>query len=127
MTAMKNDKLISLEKVLAEIGVMPIVKAEGHDFIEKTCLIIKLGLQPAELRWIPVTERLPEKDGKYYVTQLLYNVYDPNMTGAYIRKTDYIWYSTLHKKWFSKGNCKVVAWMELPESWKGKNEEYKDN
>lgn len=70
--------------------------------------------------WIPVTERLPEKDGKYYVTQLRYGVYDSKMTGAYVRETNYIWYSVRHKRWSVMVNCKVVAWIEeLPKPWEG--------
>ena len=42
-----DDKTVSLKKVLAEIDAMPTVKAEGHDFIEKTCLMTKLELLPS--------------------------------------------------------------------------------
>ena len=38
-----DDRLISLKEVLAEIDAMPPVKAEGHDFIEKTCLKTRLA------------------------------------------------------------------------------------
>ena len=42
-----DDRLISLKEVLAEIDAMPPVKAEGHDFIEKTCLKTRLELLPS--------------------------------------------------------------------------------
>ena len=46
---MKDDRLISLKKALAEIDAMPPIKAEGHDFIEKTCLKTRLKLlSPAQ-------------------------------------------------------------------------------
>ena len=41
-----DDKTVSLKEVLAEIDAMPPVKAEGHDFIEKTCLKTRLELLP---------------------------------------------------------------------------------
>lgn len=41
---MTDDKAVSLKEVLAEIDAMPPVKAEGHDFIEKTCLKTRLEL-----------------------------------------------------------------------------------
>lgn len=77
-------------------------------------------LPSAQPGWVPVTERLPEKDGKYYVTQLRYGVYDSKMTGAYVRETNHIWYSVRHKRWSVMANCKVVAWIEeLPKPWEG--------
>ena len=42
-----DDKTVSLKEVLAEIDAMPPVKAEGHDFIEKTCLKTRLELLPS--------------------------------------------------------------------------------
>lgn len=74
--------------------------------------------QPAS-QWVSCNERLPEKNGKYYVTRLRYDVYDSQMTGAYVRETSYIWYSVRHKRWSTIANCKVVAWQLPPEPWKG--------
>ena len=54
------------------------------------------------IRWIPVTERLPEKTGKYLVTVSNGNVYAGTYS-AYERK-------------FS---CAATAWMPLPEPYKG--------
>ena len=45
-TTMKDDKLISLKEVLAEIDAMSPVKAEGHEFIEKICLKTRLEFLP---------------------------------------------------------------------------------
>lgn len=42
-----DDKTVSLKEVLVEIDAMPPVKAEGHDFIEKTCLKTRLELLPS--------------------------------------------------------------------------------
>ena len=44
---MTDDRLISIKEVLAEIDVIPTVKAEGHEFVEKTCLKTRVGLLPS--------------------------------------------------------------------------------
>ena len=44
---MMTKKVVSLKEVLAEIDAMPPVKAEGHDYIEKTCLKTRLELLPS--------------------------------------------------------------------------------
>ena len=77
------------------------------------------NLPSAQPGWIPCSVTSPKNGGNYYVTQFRCDVYDPNMTGAYICETDYIWYSALRKRWFTNGNCKVVAWMPLPAPWEG--------
>lgn len=69
--------------------------------------------------WIPCSVTSPKNGGKYYVTQFRYDVYDTDMIGAYVRETDYIWYSTFCKKWLPDRNCKVVAWMPHIEPWEG--------
>lgn len=56
---------------------------------------------PAVGIWIPVTERLPEKTGKYLVSVKNGNVYAGTFSayeGAF--------------------NCAATAWMELPEPYK---------
>lgn len=53
--------------------------------------------------WIPVTERLPEKEGRYLVTN--------SRIGSWIIDVD---------QWFLghwRKNNKPVAWMPLPESY----------
>lgn len=72
------------------------------------------------VRWIPVTERLPEKNGEYLVT-----------------KTDHITYERLidiaHYASFIHANNgfykadDIVAWMPLPEPWRGEEDEERLN
>ena len=57
-----------------------------------------------ELRWIPVTERLPEESNEYLVSTVWEDV-----TTDYFR-TDSGW-MTFEKK-------EILAWMPLPESYK---------
>ena len=71
--------------------------------------------QPKQ-QWIPVSERLPKKDGRYLVTR-----YD------YVTSTEFIdilWYEK--NLWWNMrytGNYAVTAWMPLPEPYKGEDHE----
>ena len=62
-------------------------------------------------QWIPVSERLPEENGRYYVTR-----------HDYVTQTDFIdilWYEK--GIWWNRqstGDYAVIAWMPLPESYK---------
>ena len=59
-----------------------------------------------EQRWIPVSERLPEKNGEYLIT---------GRQGAVNKRRyhDGHWY----------GNWSVLAWMPLPEPYKAESED----
>lgn len=82
--------------------------AEGID--EAVCAVEDLPLvTPQQNRWIPVSERLPEKDGCYLVTTTGTN----NDIIDIAFYTDDIW----HKA------SKVKAWMPLPEPYKAESEE----
>lgn len=56
--------------------------------------------------WIPVTERLPEEDGRYLITGKRGTVYS-------IEYEDGRWY----------GGIQPIAWMPLPTPYKGGEEE----
>jgi len=70
--------------------------------------IMDLPSAQPEQRWIPCSERLPEKDGRYQVTR-----YD------YVANTEFIdilWYE--ENLWWNRhstGDYAVTAWMPLPE------------
>lgn len=66
------------------------------------------GLPPASPRWIPVTERLPE-----YGTQVLSTNKDDDYEINHIIDEE-------DGEWFYNG---VVAWMPLPQPWKGADDE----
>ena len=63
--------------------------------------------KPAQ-QWIPCSERLPEKDGRYQVTRYDYV--------ANTEFTDILWYE--ENLWWNRhstGDYTVTAWMPLPE------------
>lgn len=63
-------------------------------------------------QWIPVTERLPYKDGIYLVTDKRGEIYVASYGYEFIEDEDVEWWS---------GGCRlcVTAWMPLPKPWKG--------
>jgi len=71
-------------------------------------------------RWIPVSERLPEKNGKYLA--YIINKKDTNL--QYIMTCEY--YEGDLWNWFPDDDCasdNVVAWMPLPESYKAESKD----
>lgn len=70
-------------------------------------------------RWIPTSERLPEEDGDYFVT--LENGVVTKLGYSTTQRTTYpkgFYYISNGFSWRQKINP-VVAWMPLPEPWKG--------
>ena len=65
--------------------------------------------------WVPVSKRLPEKDGRYYVTR-----------HDFVTQTDFtdiLWYEK--DVWWDRqatGNYAVIAWMPLPEPYRKEQE-----
>ena len=78
---------------------------------------VAYNLSPTEQKWIPVTERLPEKDG-HYLCNYHFGEY-PKMT--FTRVLDY--YATDIVPHFQHtlgdGSMKVTHWMPMPEPPKG--------
>ena len=103
---MTNEEAINHGKEQLEI-----FGGEHKEFIE---LAIKALEQT---RWIPVSERLPEEDGLYLVTDV------SKYFGAY---STYV----LKREKASPSNCvkwaTIVAWMPLPEPYKEGNNVERD-
>lgn len=71
------------------------------------------SLPSAEPKWIPVTERLPEKNGLYLVT---YVNGEANIDFSFFRMKK--WHGLVSGEWT---DCwyPVTAWMPLPEPYEG--------
>lgn len=63
-----------------------------------------------ESRWIPITERLPNKSGRYLVS---YN-------SGYVAMA--LYYESV-SKWGATTTERIVAWMPLPQPYKAESEE----
>lgn len=80
--------------------------------------------------WIPCSERLPEENGRYIVTRglnacgsLWNRVYIVNYSDLMGIKKEKIWWDgNVGKSDFERYDD-VLAWMPLPEKYKGENEE----
>ena len=88
---------MSIEEAKAEIN-----KVFEPAFANYIITALTEGAIPSERRWIPVSERLPDKGGLYFVTK-------ENDYGKYV--------ST---EWFYQDNTwstgwKVIAWMPMPK------------
>lgn len=83
----------------------------------------------SELRWIPVTERLPEASGRYLVTRglnacgnLWNRTYIVNYSDLMGLKKERIWWQGNVGKSDFEGIEDVIAWMPLPDPYEVKNE-----
>ena len=99
------------------IGKLPSAQPETHEERTKTH------------DWIPVTERLPEEDVEVLITYR-YKEGEGDTSHAYIDITTYgqMYFGGNkvgdHKHWrqpfeYFTSNYEVVAWMPLPDPWKG--------
>lgn len=86
------------------------------------------GKKDAEPHWIPVTERMPDRFGKMLVTfipaagtlwtQVIIAHYSDLMGIA----RPCFWIGTVGKNDFANITSQVVAWMPLPEPWRGEHD-----
>lgn len=73
-------------------------------------------------QWIPCSERLPDEEGEYL---LLYDSYFMNGKFAERRMKveDFIIKPTKHFYREKGSSARYIAWMPLPEPWKGEENE----
>ena len=92
-------------------------------------MVESLKVLPSAQQWIPCSERLPEKNGRYLVTRglkacnAIWNrVYIINYSDLMGLKAEKIWWDgNVGKSDFQKIDD-VLAWMPLPEPYKGEQE-----
>ena len=82
-----------------------------------------------EPQWIPCSERLPEANGRYLVTRglnacgAMWNrIYLVNYSNLMGLKSERIWWNGNVGKSDFEHIDDVIAWMPLPEPWKGEQE-----
>lgn len=80
------------------------------------------GRRDYEPKWIPVTERLPEAYGRYLVT-LEYEGYRSVMPLYYGRINRIDTFYDSDSEYGDIEYCGAIAWMPLPEPYKGGAEE----
>lgn len=66
---------------------------------------------PSAQQWIPCSERLPDKTGRYLVCKSDWGSFEVDVDA----------YSEEGKSWFTSRG--VRAWMPLPDPWKGDEDE----
>ena len=80
-------------------------------FSEALRMAIKALEQQESERWIPVSERLPEKDGTYIVTQATHSLRDYGK----ILRYDTCQVDFTQGRWRRAKNLEVIAWRPLPK------------
>lgn len=118
-----NEEAIDIlqESLLSDEEIRDLMDDEEE--IEKTkryVSAIKVAIKALEQepKWIPVSEKLPGKDGRYLATIL--NKYDNRL--RYIMTCEYFAYGRWYPDDESASN-NVIAWMPLPEPYKVESEE----
>lgn len=109
--------MIDENKLIEDL--IPLLNENGDMFLAGK-IIGTIDRQPHVGGWIPVSERLPEKDGYYFVTKRLIDGriqtdIEPFWTGA-----DW-WKSEFHFAGIDL--WEVLAWQPLPEPYKAGEQE----
>lgn len=105
-----NDDTISRQAAIDALKVIP-DHNDGMVFEALSHALRDIETLPSAQRWIPVTERLPKKNGEYLVTEIDCITCE--------RLTDIAYHGDFicTNNGFYKAN-EIVAWMPLPEPWK---------
>lgn len=109
---MDNPLFSDVHKAAFNIAIHDI--KQRHDWDINNLILINKdnyeSQEPKTGQWIPVSERLPEKEGRYLTTIL--NEYDNEL--RYIMTCDYF----SNGSWCPDDECassNVIAWMPLPK------------
>ena len=70
--------------------------------------------------WIAVSERLPDKQGKYLTSEKRYTLNDEKHTGKYVEIVDYTEFDGYVFR--RAKQYEVIAWMPLPTPYKESEE-----
>ena len=111
-----KDDTISRQAAIDALNGMKIYRPLDSDrWVISDCINKIVNLPSAERRgrWIPCSERMPDKSGEYFITLK----YDDGVTSIMLS-----WFYGKEKCWSYK-NANVVAWMPTPEPYKEKSNE----
>lgn len=64
--------------------------------------------------WIPCSERLPNKSGKYIVTQKRYAIDDRTHKSPIAVEVDYVEFNSRDGEWQRANFFEIIAWQPLP-------------
>lgn len=111
---MTNEKAIMcLEDMKIKV---PIPKAAKQARENNEALDVAIKALKAEPHWIPVTERLPQVQGCYLVTEQIAGVSTVDIRYYNIDDDGQYWSGWYWSRW---KDYIVLAWMPLPEPYKG--------
>lgn len=105
--------LISLKDVLHELDWCDYGLKDWQKWKLKM-MVRDIPFAQPEQRWIPVTERLPDKKGYYLVTR-------KNPKGHVTRvrfNPEQVERGVYNSPW-GNGDCDILAWMPLPDAFEG--------
>ena len=102
----------------------------GTDHCEADAVRMAIKALEEQSHWIPCSERLPEANGRYLVTRglnacgsLWNRIYIANYSDLMGIKSEKIWWQgNVGKSDFERLDD-VLAWMLLPEPWRGESDE----
>lgn len=123
MTREEAIEIIEFEKLRYKIHLNGSEKADNDEYYEVMNGFVEaydMAIKALEQRWVPVSERLPEKDGFYLATC------DGEICGE--DEPIFSMAEFENGKWVDDEDdyqC-VLAWMPLPEPYKAESEERND-
>ena len=106
------SRLIDADALMTELMDSDLDHLQRDDWKEVIQIVADAPTITPEPHWIPVTERLPVEEGRYLVCGAKGGIYHANYRG----------------RWWTQVGCggklvpSVVAWMRLPEPFKGVTE-----
>lgn len=109
----QDDKGNTLQTIPAKHKTL--TNKEAHKIIEAFDLAIKALEERPHGKWIPVSKRLPKKNGLYIVTEKQFSM-DRSLSDKFDIIVEPVEYS--NGKWQRANFYQVIAWMPLPEPYK---------
>lgn len=123
----KNDDLIYRRDVIDVLATMQGLCTSKTALIQNSKIWQQIKDLPSAQRWFPVSERLPEEEKDVLITKEPFKIngYEEKVIkakrSADPRSGKIEWWSPEFGTLTDKS---VLAWVPLPEPWKGDNNEY---